>query len=60
MSMIIFRGSCPKCGVYQNHEQDRCEQPGCLVLHYYPTIKCECGEVLWEDYYPNSVSIPTT
>ncbi len=42
----VFNGSCPKCGVYQTHSQERCSMSGCLTLHYYPEIKCNCGEVL--------------
>lgn len=46
MSTIVFKGSCPNCGLYQTHTQDRCDMSGCLVLHYYSEIKCECGEVI--------------
>jgi len=45
---IVFRGSCPKCGLFQIHHMDMCKKGGsCLVLHYYPDIKCECGTIIW-------------
>jgi len=44
----IFKGSCPECGVFQTHKAHRCGMQGCLVLHYYPDIECECGKILWK------------
>ena len=44
----LFRGSCPKCGIFQSHKMSMCQDAGCLVLHYYPDIECKCGQVLWK------------
>lgn len=43
----VFRGSCPACGVFQSHEISMCGDAGCLVLHHYGDVECECGEILW-------------
>ncbi len=44
--MTIFKGSCPGCGVFQTHKEERCCMSGCLTLHYNNEVKCECGEIL--------------
>ena len=43
---MVFKGSCSNCGLYQTHTQERCHMLGCITLHYYSEIKCECGEVI--------------
>ena len=42
----IFRGSCPKCGVFQVHKDSRCVMSGCLTIHHNNDTKCKCGQVL--------------
>jgi len=44
--ILLFRGSCGKCGVFQEKYGYRCDRVGCLVMHYYPDIECECGNIL--------------
>ena len=44
----IFKGSCSKCGVFQTHKMSMCQRSGCLVLHYYPNVECECGQIIWQ------------
>lgn len=44
----VFRGSCPKCGLFQNKIIPMCKDAGCLVLHFYKNVKCKCGKILWK------------
>ena len=55
--VILFRGSCPKCGVFQEHTDNMCVEPGCLVLHHYPDLNCKCGQLLWKGNMDNSIDI---
>lgn len=50
--VIVFKGSCPSCGVFQSHKESRCQMSGCLVLHYYSDVICDCGQILSKGNLP--------